>query len=274
MALSRDRILFLGTTPHLHEEEAIRFIIDALPDNEPYSLWALCQLSDSSGRWYELDALVLGYHALYLVEVKSHPGTVTGDLVDWTFRFPEGREIVRENPLRVTEHKERVLKSLLQREMRREPPWVEAMVLLSDPNVQVKLDGQAGAKVVTRANFARAITQGELPQVPATRTRRPVDKPTARAVRDALKALGLRPSETKGPYRRPGASRLAPRGRAGLPGSARRAPAPEGPRAPGPLLCGAGVGERRASGTASARRGAGSERAARRGRPSAHPLVS
>src|SRR6266404_4287074 len=121
MALSRDRILLLGTTPHPHEEDAIRFVISALPDNEPYTLWALCELAEPGGRMYEIDALVLGYHALYLVEVKSHPGTVTGDLVDWTFRFPEGREVIRENPLRLTEHKARVLKSLLQRKMGTEP---------------------------------------------------------------------------------------------------------------------------------------------------------
>jgi hypothetical protein len=71
------------------------------------------------------------------------------------------------------------------------------MVSLSGPDVAGEAQWEAVAKVVMRANFARAITHGELPQVPAARSRRPVDRPSARAVREVLKKLGLRPSVTK-----------------------------------------------------------------------------
>ncbi len=78
--LSQHRIVFQGETPYAHEREAIDYVINALPDSDPYHLWALVDLLDpSTGRLYEIDAIVLGYSAVYLVEIKSAPGSYSGD---------------------------------------------------------------------------------------------------------------------------------------------------------------------------------------------------
>jgi hypothetical protein len=195
MALSKHRVLVRGKTPHPHEAEAIDFIIGALPDNEPYSLWALVDLVDPSGRLYELDAVILGYSALYLVEVKSHPGEVCGGVVDWEYHFPDGGVSFRENPLRLVNQKARVLAGLLDRKMGRQRPWVEPLVLLSAPNVKVALDAQGSLKVVTRQTFERAITHGEFHGASPELMRFRVDQPTAKETRKALREIGLVPSK-------------------------------------------------------------------------------
>ncbi len=199
MALSKDRVLAQGQTSHPWERDAVEFIKSALPDAEPYRLWALVDLVDLSGRRHEIDALVLGYHALYLVEIKSHPAKISGTAVDWTFEFPDGGRSVRENPLRLTAQKTRVLASLLDRKLGHERPWVEPLVFLSAPEAEVHLADQAGAGVLTRATFARAITHGEIPCADARLKQRAINRPLAQKVAAALKELGV--AESKGAQR-------------------------------------------------------------------------
>jgi hypothetical protein len=174
MALSADRIITPGQTPHAHERDAFDFVVRELPDTDPYRLWAFVDLIDGSGRRYDLDLLILGYHALYLVEVKSHVGTLTGDEVDWSVTFPDGGRTTFENPLRTTTHKARVLSSLLdlidrdhdvnQRGLHR--PWVPPLVFLSGSSLNVNLTPAGGMHVVTRRNLREAITRGEFPGSP------------------------------------------------------------------------------------------------------------
>src|SRR5450432_3374362 len=117
MALSKDRIIALGTSPHLHEQSAVNFVVATLPDREPFRLWGLIDLVDPGGRRYDLDLVVIGFHAVYLIEIKSHPGRIKGDVVDWIVEFPDGGRTTLEHPGRLAEHKSRVLASLLQRQM-------------------------------------------------------------------------------------------------------------------------------------------------------------
>ncbi|MGE3676174.1 MAG: nuclease-related domain-containing protein, partial [Polyangiaceae bacterium] len=132
MALSKDRIVVVGETPHAHEAAAVKWVNEQLPDVDPYHTWALFDLYDpSTGRSHEIDILVLGYSALYLVEVKSHPGHIEGDRVDWTWTRPDGSKGYLEPPYSLTNLKAKVLKTRLQKELGRDTPWVEALVLLS-----------------------------------------------------------------------------------------------------------------------------------------------
>lgn len=194
MPLSQNRVLVQGMTPHPHEQQAIEFIKKALPDSEPYRIWALVTLADPSGRRYEIDALILGYHALYLVEIKSHPATVSGSLVDWVFEFAGGGRSVKENPLRLADQKARVLASLLDRRMPGGRPWVEPLIFLSHPDVKLALPEAARANVVTQATFAEAITHARFPGVDARMASRSINKPLAQATAKALLELGLAPS--------------------------------------------------------------------------------
>ena len=75
MALSSGRKVIVGHTPYAHEREALELAFGILPDTDPFQVWANAELLEpSTGRLYEIDLLVLGYSALYLVEIKSGPG--------------------------------------------------------------------------------------------------------------------------------------------------------------------------------------------------------
>ena len=63
----------------------------------------------------EVDALVLSPAGLFLVEIKSRPGTVTGDTHTWTW-LTDGRERSIDNPLLLTDRKSKRLASLLRRQ--------------------------------------------------------------------------------------------------------------------------------------------------------------
>src|SRR5258708_15105168 len=174
MALSKDRIIALGTTPHLHEQSAVNFVVATLPDNDPFRLWGLIDLVDSGGRRYDLDLVVIGFHAVYLIEIKSHPGHIKGDVVDWTVTFPDGGRTTLENPGRLAEYKARVLASLLQKQMSsgdQPAPWVQHLVFASAEGVTLELLGAAGSHVVTRANLLRALQFADYPGATSVSTR-------------------------------------------------------------------------------------------------------
>lgn len=201
--LPSHRVMLQGTTPHVHEQAAIEFVKKTLPDTDPFRIWALCDLVDVSGRRYDIDLLVLGYDAIYHIEIKSHPGRVSGDIVDWRFTLPDGGSIVRDNPLQLAERKSRVLGSLLDRKLGPNRPFVETLIFLSDPDVKVDLKDAARAKVITRGDLLRAVQFGEYPGA-GTRRRTPIDRPTAKRVVEGFTAIGLKKSEGAlrvGPYR-------------------------------------------------------------------------
>jgi len=198
MALSRDRIVALGTSPHLHEQSAVNFVIGELPDRDPFRLWGLIDLVDPGGRRYDLDLLVVGYHALYLIEIKSHPGRIDGDVVDWTVTFPDGRRTTIEHPGRLADYKARVLASLLQKQMGpsgQPAPWVQHLVFASAEGVKIALQGAANNAIVTRETLLRALQFGEYPGAGVSATRHSINRPQAVEIVKALTALGLKPSQ-------------------------------------------------------------------------------
>ncbi|MCM2333157.1 MAG: protein kinase [Anaeromyxobacteraceae bacterium] len=198
------RVLLQGQSPHPWEQEAIAFIKSALPDTDPYLLWALVDYQEPSGRIAQIDALVLGYHALYVVEVKSWPGTVTGNALDWVNIRPDGHRLLKSNPYHRASEVARIVAGGLDRVWPRDSrvarPRVEALVFLSHQDVKVELPESARANLLTRATFARAITHGEIPQsgerVRAQAERHPINKPCRNATIEALRKLGLHESKS------------------------------------------------------------------------------
>ncbi|MCB9631944.1 MAG: BREX system serine/threonine kinase PglW [Sandaracinus sp.] len=201
MTLAASRIVVQGETPYAHEREAIDFVLRSLPNTDPYHVWALLELLDpSTGRLYELDLIVLGYSALYLLEVKSGPGTYEGDHQDW-YRTPPGESRSRylEHPLRLTNHKSKVLASRLKSVMKNPSllPWVEPLVFLSAEDLQLRLRGHGDQHVVTRDTLLRALQHHDFPGANHHRPRQRVSAPAAREIAAGLKALGLRPRHGK-----------------------------------------------------------------------------
>jgi hypothetical protein len=65
------------------EQEALDFLRRKLPDHEPYRVWANFEFIAQDGSINEVDALVVTSKGLYLVEIKSHPGAISGDAGSW-----------------------------------------------------------------------------------------------------------------------------------------------------------------------------------------------
>ncbi|HRI71796.1 MAG TPA: protein kinase, partial [Polyangium sp.] len=131
-----------GTTPHRHDGEALQWLRDALPEYDPYGGISLFSFSTSDGRRYEIDALAMTTHCLYVIEMKSWLGTVVdGDVRHLVTESPErGRETVP-HPLPLLEVKTKALLKRLQFVARRmgkpevtsamDELWAEPLVWLT-----------------------------------------------------------------------------------------------------------------------------------------------
>jgi serine/threonine protein kinase len=194
--LSDKQILLKGRSAHAHEQEALEFIRKELPSTSPLVAWELVELVDpASGRLHEIDALILGHQALYLVEIKSGPGVYTGDTVDWHRQAPGEPARYMEPPYKLTNLKAKILRSLLNGKMDRSlVPWIQPLVFLSHENVELKLRNYGDQCVVTRRNFVRAITYNEFPGSESAHVRGKITAPQTRALTQALKEIGVRPS--------------------------------------------------------------------------------
>jgi hypothetical protein len=81
------------------EREALDYVRERLPDHDPYRAFALFEFIASDGSINEVDLLAIAPTGIYLVEIKSWPGVVSGDQRDWV-REQEGRRPrYEENPL-------------------------------------------------------------------------------------------------------------------------------------------------------------------------------
>jgi serine/threonine protein kinase len=199
VALGRTRIAPVGETPYAHEREAIEHVLGQLPDTDPYFAWPLAELLDpSTGRLHEIDLLVLGYSALYLVEIKSGPGKYTGDAVDWWRTPPEETARWMAAPYRLANSKARILRSRLETKLRGERgPWIQALVFLSHPDADIKLDEEGRIGVVTRTDVRDAIVRNRFPGARSDVGEHRVNAPQARAVIQAMAEIGIRPRKGK-----------------------------------------------------------------------------
>jgi len=199
MALSTGRKVVVGETPYAHEREALDFAFSVLPDTDPFHVWALTELLEpATGRLYELDLLVLGYSALYMVEIKSGPGRYEGDHQEW-WRTPPGdaRPLYMDGPLSLANHKAKVLKSRLLSKMKRpkDCPYVEPLIFLSASDIDLRLKPEGRIGVVTRKDLLPAVQHHKFPGANPNWRGERIDKPVMHDVAQALASLGLRPSK-------------------------------------------------------------------------------
>src|SRR5664280_3163796 len=129
--LSKSRIVLQGHSDYPWEAEGLKFIRENLPDSHPFYVWELVELVDSAkGRIHEIDCLVLGYRALYLVELKGGPGVYEGDATDWYRTAPGERAHYMETPYKLTNLKAKILKSMLERHL---PKGGLSLIHISEP---------------------------------------------------------------------------------------------------------------------------------------------
>ena len=126
------------------EQSALEHIKALMSDAEPYRAWQTFTFTTDRGHVREVDLLIATPGGVFLVEIKSHPGTAANHGSTWMFRDGDKTRTI-ENPLHFTDQKAKELKSQLQKAANklhvREPlPRIEAVVFLSAENLKCRLD--------------------------------------------------------------------------------------------------------------------------------------
>lgn len=184
------------------EREALEWLRAQLPDREPWNVWTNFEFIDDEGKISEVDALVLSSAGLFLVEIKSRPGTIDGDAHTWTWTT-DGREYTYDNPLILTNRKAKRLAGLLRRQpaiikAKIRLPFVEPAIFLSSTTLKSRLQGTAKTSAFQRGQpgslsddgIVGALTNGIINANPG----RNVDGQQARAIARGLAEAGIRPS--------------------------------------------------------------------------------
>ena len=200
MTLSRSRFPW--------EQEALDFVYERFPAQDHYRAWANFEFIADDGSINEVDLLIACPLGIFLIEIKSRPGTLRGDVQNWTWEHERRRKTV-ENPVLLANRKCKRLKSLLirQRAFKKEAhPFIEPIVFLSHPDVKCLLSGLAANNVrlrdqdpgkansPARPGIMAAIQRRECPgfrQFPSS----PVNRPMIRAIAHAMDQAGIRPSQ-------------------------------------------------------------------------------
>jgi len=170
MGLSSTRYTEVTPSQYRWEQEALQYLRDQLPDQEPWRVWTNFEFIGSSGAIYEVDALVLSPVGLWLVEIKSHRGKLRGEDGLWVFEH-EGRRTTIENPALLANRKAKALKSLLQNHAgsRGSIPYIAPLVFLSGDDIEFGLTGPDIAHVTLRQHKA-AVTKGKVSGIVAALT--------------------------------------------------------------------------------------------------------
>jgi len=202
MPLSARRWKQFAESRYAHEREALEFLRDVLPDRDPIYLYSNFEFIADDGSVNEIDALVVTQAGVFLLELKSRGGIVTGNrhLWDWD---KNGHTITVDSPLTLTNSKARKLAGLLgkQKAFRGErAPWIEALVFLSAPGISVRLADSERMRIcereprdkkpgITSALLQREYFGNESSRGPF------LDISAARRFAKALEESGIRPSQ-------------------------------------------------------------------------------
>lgn len=191
------------------ERDALAFVRERFPTHEPYRAWSNFEFVADDGSVNEVDLLVFTPHGFFLIEIKSHPGRLTGDAGTWTFQH-DGQLRTLDNPLIAANLKARKLSSLLQRQraFRKKDarlPFIEALVFCSAPGLHIELAGNAAHRVclrdsddsssgANRPGIMAAIRSRKCPGLEHS-SRGQHDRPMAKLVSQALEQAGIRQSQ-------------------------------------------------------------------------------
>ncbi len=183
------------------EREALEWLRSQLPDRDPWNVWTNFEFIDDEGKISEVDALVLSPAGLFLVEIKSRPGTVDGDAHTWTWTS-DGREYTYDNPLILANRKSKRLASLLRRQpaifkAKIRLPFVEPAIFLSSTTLKNRLQGNAKTSTFLRGQPGSLSDDGIVAALANGIHANPahtIDGQQARAIARGLAEAGIRPS--------------------------------------------------------------------------------
>lgn len=201
MSLSASRWHVIAESNFAWEREALEWLRANLPDRDSWHVWTNFEFIDDEGKVNEVDALVLSPAGLFLVEIKSRPGTLRGDVHTWTW-ITDGRTSTFDNPLILANRKAKRLDSLLRRQpaivkAKIRLPFLEPAIFLSSTSLSCQLEGLAKSATFQHGRpgmlddpgIVGALSNGITQQAPV-----PVDATQARAIGRAVIEAGIRPS--------------------------------------------------------------------------------
>lgn len=188
------------------EREALQFVRERFPAHEPYRAWSNFEFLADDGTINEVDLLLFTPQGLFLVEIKSRPGRLTGDQRTWTW-YDQGRVATSENPLFLANAKAKRLRSLLQRQKalrgKGQAPFIEALVFCSAENLQCELSAADRQRICLRDRDSDAAVRNGIMAAVLRRQcsgldltpKGEHDRPMARLVSQALEQAGVRGSQ-------------------------------------------------------------------------------
>jgi serine/threonine protein kinase len=143
------KFIKVGEPAHDAERQALRFIVEGLPD--AYTVYGNPWIVDH-GSVFELDAVVVAPHAIYVVELKAYRGDIGGNDNDWYVPAP-----IR-SPLKLNRRTAQVLGTLLKsRSVEAARPFVEGFVFLSHANSARVVGPASQDRVHTRRTIVTAL---------------------------------------------------------------------------------------------------------------------
>ncbi|MEN9841086.1 MAG: system serine/threonine kinase PglW, partial [Verrucomicrobiota bacterium] len=187
------------------EQDALDFVHETFAAHPNYFAWSNFEFIASDGTMNEVDLLVASPWGVFLIEIKSRPGKLSGDNYNWTFEH-EGRRVTDDNPLSLANRKCKRLKDLLGRQASfrsRDVPFIQPLVFCSAPGLVLQLPADARNFVCARdepeknkPGIRAAIFQRDCPGLrPATE--RLVDGPALKAFGQAMSQAGVRRQRRK-----------------------------------------------------------------------------
>lgn len=138
------------------------------PATPAHRVWTNFEFIAGDGSINEVDMLAVTPRGVFVVEIKSWPERIEGDQGTWYRAADERRERAEDNPLRLTNLKAKRLKSLLESKSSRRRgrlPFFQALVFLSHPEVQPRLDKVGRLGVTVRDAEGGRPAPGGLPGV-------------------------------------------------------------------------------------------------------------
>ncbi len=190
------------------ERDALEFMRSRFPAHEPYQAWSNFEFIAADGSINEVDVLVFSRQGLFLIEIKSRPGRLSGDAGTWTWKT-DGKLVTIDNPLIATNTKAKKLRSLLERQKvfrnNVRLPFIEALVFCSATDLRVDLQGMGGHRVCfrdrephkdasSRPGIMAAIKERKCPGLEG-QPKGTHDRRMAKIVSQAMDQAGIRPSQ-------------------------------------------------------------------------------
>ena len=185
------KFIKLGEPAHDSERQALRFLVEGLPST--FTVYGNAWLVERSGVVHELDAVVVGPHAVFVMEIKGYRGIIEGTDYDWYLPEPI------KSPIEKNRKTAQILHGLMKRASYEAGQlWTQGLVFLSASS-HCNVRGPASKdRIVTRATAIAALTDPAFVDRIANRALTPV---TPRTLADVDRILTSMPASAR-PARR------------------------------------------------------------------------